>query len=410
MSLLQTFASRLIVNGTLSITDHKGEVSRFGTAAEGYPDIAIRFADGRVARDLALRPELGAGEAYMDGRLIVEGDDILGLLTLVRLNTRWERNRGVGDARWIDRFVNKIKHRLDRINWERRSKRNVSHHYDLDDRLYDLFLDENRQYSCGYFRDPAVSLDQAQRDKMAHIAAKLDLRPGMKVLDIGSGWGGLAFYLHAHFDVDVTGITLSEEQLGFARADALKRGVADHVRFEALDYRAVEGQFDRIVSIGMFEHVGPPFYLTFFKKCRDLLSEDGVMLLHTIGRMGGPGTTDAWASKYIFPGGYAPALSEITGASERTRLIQTDCETWRIHYALTLRHWYARIMARRAEVEAIYDARFFRMWQFYLAGCATAFEHGVLCVYQLQYARHRRALPLTRDYMAEVEAALRQAG
>nr|HMN55500.1 cyclopropane-fatty-acyl-phospholipid synthase family protein [Sphingopyxis sp.] len=334
-------------------------------------------------------------------------DDIMGLLTLVRLNARWERHRGVGDKRWLDRLVNRVKNRLDRINWEHRSKRNVAHHYDLDHRLYDLFLDENRQYSCGYFRDPSVTLDQAQRDKMAHIAAKLDLRPGMTVLDIGSGWGGLAFYLHDRFGVEVTGITLSEEQLRFARAEAARRGVADRVRFELIDYRQVQGSFDRIVSVGMFEHVGPPFYFAFFRKCRELLTDDGVMLLHTIGRMGAPGTTDAWASKYVFPGGYAPALSEITGASERTRLIQTDCETWRIHYALTLRHWYARIMARRAAVEAVYDARFFRMWQFYLAGCASAFEHGVLCVYQLQYAKHRRALPLTRDYMLEVERDLR---
>jgi cyclopropane-fatty-acyl-phospholipid synthase len=408
MSLLNRFLSALVTRGTLTVTDHKGEVSRYGTPTEGYPDIAIRFADARVTRDVALRPELGAGEAYMDGRLIVEGDDIMGLLTLVRLNSRWERNKGVGDKRWIDRALNRLRNRLDRLNWERRSKRNVSHHYDLDDRLYDLFLDENRQYSCGYFRDPSVGLDQAQRDKMAHIAAKLDLRPGMKVLDIGSGWGGLAFYLHERFGVDVTGITLSEEQIRYARAEAVKRGVADRVRFELVDYRNVEGSFDRIVSVGMFEHVGPPFYHAFFKKCRDLLSEDGVMLLHTIGRMGGPGATDAWASKYIFPGGYAPALSEITAASERTRLIQTDCETWRIHYALTLRHWYARIMARRAEVEAVYDARFFRMWQFYLAGCTSAFEHGVLCVYQFQYARHRRALPITRDYMIAVEEELRE--
>jgi cyclopropane-fatty-acyl-phospholipid synthase len=217
----------------------------------------------------------------------------------------------------------------------------------------------------------------------------------------------MAFYLHQHFDVDVVGITLSEEQIKYARADAVKRGVADRVKFELVDYRDVTGQFDRIVSVGMFEHVGPPHYRAFFRKCRELLTDDGVMLLHTIGRMGWPGTTDAWASKYIFPGGYAPALSEITDGSERQNLIQTDCETWRLHYAYTLRHWYARVMAKRAEIEAIYDARFFRMWQFYLAGCTSAFEHGVLCVYQLQYAKDRRVLPLTREYMAAAEAKLR---
>jgi cyclopropane-fatty-acyl-phospholipid synthase len=406
MSLLDTFVANIIKRGTLTLTTHDGKTSMFGTPTAGFPDIAIRLADSRVARDIALRPELGGGEAYMDHRLIVENDDIMGLLGLLRLNSRWEEGKGINDARWSSRVWGKIAGKLDRWNWNAKSKRNVAHHYDLDDRLYDLFLDENRQYSCGYFTDPANSLDQAQRDKMAHIAAKLDLRPGQRVLDIGCGWGGMAFYLHQQFGVDVVGITLSEEQIKYARTDAVKRGVADRVSFELLDYRDVTGQFDRIVSVGMFEHVGPPHYRAFFRKCRDLLTDDGVMLLHTIGRMGWPGTTDAWASKYIFPGGYAPALSEITDGSERQNLIQTDCETWRLHYAHTLRHWYARVMEKRLEIEAIYDARFFRMWQFYLAGCTSAFEHGVLCVYQLQYAKDRRVLPITRDYMAAAEARL----
>ena len=409
MSLLDRFLGRMIRQGVLTLTTHDGKTSSFGTPTEGFPDIAIRLADERVARDIALRPELGAGEAYMDGRLIVENDDIMGLLTLIRLNSPWEHGGKIEDASALSRLKGTIVGRLDRWNWNAKSKRNVAHHYDLDDRLYDLFLDENRQYSCGYFTDPANDLDTAQRDKMAHIAAKLDLRPGMRVLDIGSGWGGMAFYLHKHFDVDVVGITLSEEQIKYARADAIKRGVADHVTFELVDYRDVTGQFDRIASVGMFEHVGPPHYRAFFRKCHDLLTDDGVMLLHTIGRYSGPGTTDAWASKYIFPGGYAPALSEIAGASELCGLLQTDCETWRLHYAHTLRHWYARIMANRAAIEQVYDARFFRMWQFYFAGCTSAFEHGVLCVYQLQYTRRRRALPLTRDYMAATEAKLRNA-
>ncbi len=407
MSLLDTFLAKIVRKGTLTVTDHKGGVSKVGTPTGGFPDIAVRLADAKVARDIVLKPELGGGEAYMDHRLIVENDDIMGLLTLLRLNTPFEVGEGLNDARWISRALGKLRGKIDRWNWNAKSKRNVAHHYDLDDRLYDLFLDENRQYSCGYFTDPANSLDQAQRDKMAHIAAKLDLRPGMRVLDIGSGWGGMAFYLNKHFDVDVVGITLSEEQIKYARADAVRRGVADHVSFELVDYRDITGKFDRIVSVGMFEHVGPPHYRAFFRKCRELLTDDGVMLLHTIGRMCGPGTTDEWASKYIFPGGYAPALSEIIDGSEAYNMIQTDCETWRLHYAFTLRHWYARIMAKRAEIEAIYDARFFRMWQFYFAGCTSAFEHGVLCVYQLQYTKDRRALPLTRDYIAATEARLR---
>ena len=406
MSLLDKFLSKIIKQGILTVTDHKGQVTKVGTPTDGYPDIAVRLADAQVARDIALKPELGGGEAYMDHRLIVENDDIMGLLNLLRLNSRWEQGSGLSDARWINRAIGTVRGKLDRWNWNARSRRNVAHHYDLDDRLYDLFLDENRQYSCGYWATTDIGLDQAQRNKMAHIAAKLDLRSGMRVLDIGCGWGGMAFYLHKHFDVDVVGITLSEEQLKYARADAVKRGVADRVTFELVDYRDVTGPFDRIVSVGMFEHVGPPHYRAFFAKCRALMADDGVMLLHTIGRMGWPGTTDAWASKYIFPGGYAPALSEITDGSERSNLIQTDCETWRLHYAWTLRAWYARVMEKRAEIENIYDARFFRMWQFYLSGCTSAFEHGVLCVYQLQYAKNRRVLPVTRDYMAMAERTL----
>ena len=410
MSLLDTFLGQIVRHGTLTVTNHKGAVSKVGTPTPGYPDVAVRLADAKVARDVVLKPELGGGEAYMDHRLIVENDDIMGLLTLLRLNSPWEVGEGPNDARWTSRVWQTVANKLDRWNWNAKSKRNVAHHYDLDDRLYDLFLDENRQYSCGYWTSPDVGLDQAQRDKMAHIAAKLALGPGMRVLDIGCGWGGMAFYLHDRYDSDVVGITLSEEQLKYARADAERRRVADRVKFELVDYRHVTGSFDRIVSVGMFEHVGPPHYRAFFAKCRALLADDGVMLLHTIGRMGWPGTTDAWASKYIFPGGYAPALSEITDGSERSNLIQTDCETWRLHYAWTLRAWYARIMDKRAEIEAIYDARFFRMWQFYLASCTSAFEHGVLCVYQLQYAKDRRVLPVTRDYMAVEEARLRGAG
>ena len=258
-----------------------------------------------------------------------------------------------------------------------------------------------------YFTDSANSLEQAQADKKAHIAAKLALKPGQRVLDIGCGWGGMALYLNRVADVDVTGITLSETQLAYARAAAERAGVSDRVRFELLDYRDIAGTFDRIVSVGMFEHVGPPHYRQFFAKCCDLLADDGVMLLHTIGRMSGPGTTDRWASKYIFPGGYAPALSEMFRDSEQTGLILSDLETLRLHYALTLRHWYARVMAARVELEALYDARFFRMWQFYLAGTTSAFEHGVLCVYQMQFIRQRRALPITRDYISTEEAALR---
>ncbi|MFD1612962.1 class I SAM-dependent methyltransferase [Sphingomonas tabacisoli] len=407
MSLLESMLKRAVVRGELTLIYADGRQRTFGRPDPAFKSVVVRFADRRVPGDIGRAPRIGAGEAYMDGRLIVEQGDILDLIRLIRNGKPFERGGKLRTPNPIRRGISKLVGRVDRLNWSRRSRRNVAHHYDLSDRLYDLFLDADKQYSCAYFTDPANSLEQAQADKKAHIAAKLALRPGLKVLDIGCGWGGMALYLNKVADVDVLGITLSEEQLKVARERAEAAGVADRVRFELVDYRALTGTYDRIVSVGMFEHVGPPHYRTFFRQCRDLLAEDGVMLLHTIGRMGGPGTTDAWTAKYIFPGGYIPALSEIVPASEGARLIASDIETLRLHYALTIQHWYDRTVAHRAEIEALYDARFYRMWQFYLAGALTSFEGGGMCNYQLQYIRDRRALPLTRDYMAEAERRLR---
>ena len=407
MSLFDRFIASAIKQGTLTIIDHTGAAKTYGTPTSGWPDVAVRFADARVPRDIALRPDLGAGEAYMDGRLIMEKGEIIDLVGLVYHNNPWEKGGIIKDAAAWRRGLNAIVGRVQRVNWARKSKRNVAHHYDLDDRLYDLFLDADRQYSCAYFTDPTNSLEVAQDDKKAHIAAKLALKPGQRVLDIGCGWGGMALYLHAKAGVDVLGVTLSEEQIKVANERAKAAGVADRVKFELIDYRAVEGRFDRIVSVGMFEHVGPASYETFFKKCRNLLTDDGVMLLHTIGRMGVPGVTDTWTAKYIFPGGYSPSLSEIITASEKAQLIATDVETLRLHYAYTLRHWYRRVVDHRAEIEKLYDARFYRMWQFYLAGAATSFEGGSMCNFQVQYARRRDTLPITRDYMALAEAQYR---
>ncbi|MDE2043086.1 MAG: class I SAM-dependent methyltransferase, partial [Alphaproteobacteria bacterium] len=308
-----------------------------------------------------------------------------------------------GFGEWLGAARNMVERR----NWAARSKRNVAHHYDLNDRLYDLFLDADRQYSCAYFTDPANTLEQAQADKKAHIVAKLALKSGQRVLDIGCGWGGMALYLHAKAGVDVLGVTLSEEQFKVAQKRAADAGVAEHVKFQLIDYRAVTGRFDRIVSVGMFEHVGQPQYRTFFAKCRELLTDDGVMLLHTIGRLDGPGTTDAFTAKYIFPGGYAPALSEIVRASEAEKLITSDIETLRLHYAYTLEEWLRRTQAAQAEIEALYDARFYRMWSFYLAAAACGFRYGDQCNYQLQYIKHRDALPLTRDYISAAESTLK---
>jgi cyclopropane-fatty-acyl-phospholipid synthase len=407
MALFEALLKRAVRRGQLTVTYADGRQRIFGTPDPALKSVAIRFTDKGAPGHIGRNPRIGAGEAYMDGRLVVEDGDILDLVRMIRAGQPFERGGKIDPPSMLRRGLKEVTGRIDRLNWSSRSKRNVAHHYDLSDRLYDLFLDADRQYSCAYFTDPANSLEQAQLDKKAHIAAKLKLKPGLKILDIGCGWGGMALYLNQVADVDVLGITLSEEQLKVARRRAEEAGVADRVRFELRDYRHVTEQFDRIVSVGMFEHVGPPHYRTFFRQCRNMLAEDGVMLLHTIGRMGGPGTTDAFTSKYIFPGGYIPALSEIVRASETVRLIASDVETLRLHYGMTIQHWYDRTVAHRAEIEALYDARFFRLWQFYLAGALTAFESGGLCNYQIQYIRDRHAVPITRDYLGEMEQQLR---
>lgn len=408
MWLLAKLLRRLVRHGELTVIDPNGGEHRFGTPDPHRDPVVLRLTDRKVPFDICSDPRLGAAEAFMDGRLVIERGDIRALIDLIRTNSPWEKAGRSGlEGKGLRKSAKTLLAKLDQLNWERRSKRNVAHHYDLSGRLYDLFLDADRQYSCAYFTDPANGLEQAQLDKKAHIAAKLHLEPGQRVLDIGCGWGGMALYLNKVADVDVLGITLSEEQLKVARRRAEEGGVADRVRFELLDYRNLEGRFDRIVSVGMFEHVGPPHYLTFFRKCRSLLAEDGVMLLHTIGRMGGPGTTDAFTTKYIFPGGYIPALSEVVRASEKARLMLSDVETLRLHYAYTLAEWYRRTSENRERIVALYDERFFRMWQFYLAGAEASFRHGGMVNYQLQYVRGRHALPITRDYMGAAEARYR---
>ena len=407
MALIDLFLAKRVKRGTLTVHHADGTTVAFGTAAGGYPDVTIRFTDAGAIGAILRDPGIGAGEAYMNGRLTIDGEDARGLVRLLTMNDPWEAGNNALAASSATRAVQAVTHRLGRINMARRSKRNVAHHYDLSDRLYDLFLDADRQYSCAYFTDPANTLEQAQADKKAHIAAKLALKPGMTVLDIGCGWGGMALYLHRHTGADVLGVTLSEEQLKVARARAEAAGVSDKVKFELIDYRHVTGTFDRIVSVGMFEHVGPAHYTTFFRQCRDLLSDDGVMLLHTIGRAGGPGVTDAWTAKYIFPGGYNPALSEIVSANEGLRFMITDVEVLRLHYGYTLDAWYDRVVAAREQIVALYDERFYRMWQFYLAGAGAAFHFGGMVNYQVQLAKNRHVLPITRDYMIAEEQRLR---
>jgi cyclopropane-fatty-acyl-phospholipid synthase len=394
----------LIRYGPLTVIDAGGRHHVYGAPSQPTRPLTIRFADHATPWALVRNPALGAGEAYMDGRLTIEDGDVADFADLIGHNLRWDSDPPGRVGLWRPR---RLRAALDSWNWRWRARRNVAHHYNLSDRLYDLFLDRDRQYSCAYFDEPDLSLDAAQQHKKAHIAAKLCLASGQRVLDVGCGWGGLAIYLNRVADVDVLGITLSREQLEVAQARASAAGVAGRVRFELCDYRDLAGTFDRIVSVGMFEHVGPPHYRAFFEKCRRLLAPDGVMLLHTIGRADGPAATDAWLAKYIFPGGYVPALSQIVPAIERARLWLTDLESLRFHYAVTLRHWYDRVAAAEAEITALYDARFFRMWQFYLAGAIAAFRHGGHLVYQLQLTRAPDAVPTTRSYIADEEQRLR---
>jgi cyclopropane-fatty-acyl-phospholipid synthase len=403
MYLLDKALRRLIRRGQLTVTDHDGKIYRYGTASEKVAPVAIRFHDARVAGAIVRSPELGVAESYMDGRLTFDEGDILALIALASFNNRFED----GTPRPPRLDWRRIKGWFAAKNREARARRNVAHHYDIGNPLYRLFLDEDMQYSCAYFTDPENGLEQAQEDKKAHIAAKLFLKPGQKVLDIGCGWGGMALYLHEHYGVEVLGVTLSEEQLALARERAEAAGVAAKVKFDLIDYRRVEGTFDRIVSVGMFEHVGAGHYDEFFGQVRRLLRPDGVALLHTIGRFDMPSSGDPFAEKYIFPGYHLPNLTQIVQASQRWRLIATDVETLRLHYAWTLRHWMARTRAHEAEIVALYDARFFRMWEVYLAGAIAMFEGGAGCVYQIQYVRDRRAVPQTRDYMFEEERRLR---
>ncbi|MBB6226966.1 cyclopropane-fatty-acyl-phospholipid synthase [Polymorphobacter multimanifer] len=400
MFLLDRLFRKFIQLGELVVTDARGKQYRYGSRQAGRPDVAIRLTDSATPRKMALNLALGAGEAFMDGRLVIERGDVRNLVDLVTYNLRWERSNTARFALWRQAAVAAW---IDQRNFERRAKRNVAHHYDLDDRLYDLFLDPHRQYSCAYWAPGVETLEAAQEAKLAHIAAKLDLKPGCRVLDIGCGWGGLARYLHRHTGAAVLGVTLSEEQLKYARAETARQGMAEHVKFELVDYRRVEGQFDRIVSVGMFEHVGLPNYRTYFETIERLLAPDGVALVHTIARADGPGATDPWTAKYIFPGGYSPAVSQIIPHIEKSWMWITDMEVLRLHYAHTIDAWYDRCVARRAEIEALYDARFFRMWTFYLAAARAAFINDGHMNVQIQLAKKRDVLPLTRDYIAEIE-------
>lgn len=397
MFLLHGVFQRIIRKGTLTVIGPDGRSYFIG---RGAPSVAIRIIDPAVIPRLLLNPDLALGEAYMDGALTVENGDIYEFLDLCFANLGWGHGHGV---RRLRAYAKRLIRRLSQHNPIPVTRANVAHHYDLSDSLYELFLDADRQYSCAYFTSPDDSLERAQERKKQHLTAKLLLRPGQRVLDIGSGWGGLGIHLAHVADVEVTGLTLSTEQYSYAERRASEIGVDERVKFFLRDYRQEDRRYDRIVSVGMFEHVGVGHYREYFEKINNLLDDEGVALIHTIGRADGPGAANAWINKYIFPGGYVPALSEILPAIEKAGLYVTDIEVLRLHYAETLKAWRQRFNANRERVAKIYDERFCRMWEFYLAGCEAGFRHGGLLNFQIQLSKRIDAVPLTRNYIFDWE-------
>ena len=394
-NVLDRLLTHMMRNGSLSVTYPEGETRTYGSGTDGA-SVAVTLHDKSLPRRIVLAPDLAAGEGYMDGTLTIENDDLYGFLELSISNIAahgqpWFR-RPLEMGRDMLRY-------FQQFNPVSRAQANVAHHYDLSGELYDLFLDEDRQYSCAYFRDPAMTLEAAQAAKKHHIAGKLLIEPGMRVLDIGCGWGGMGLTLARDYGAQVVGVTLSKEQHAMANDRAEKAGLADKCKFELMDYRKVEGQFDRIVSVGMFEHVGVPHYNEYFANVRDRLTPGGIALIHTIGRARPPGSTSPWITKYIFPGGYCPALSETMRAVENQGLYSTDIEVWRLHYAETLKHWHDRFMANIDKARDLYDDRFCRMWRYYLIASELTFRHSRQVVFQMQLTRAQDAVPLTRDYL-----------
>ncbi len=398
--LVRRFLTEFVRSGVLTVTAASG--ARF-TCGDGTGEpVVVRFVTKDAERRIIFHPELALGECYMDGTFVVERGTIADALAILLgqpdVLPRWARHQ------WRLRYLTR---HFKQFNPRSRARNNVAHHYDLDARLYSLFLDTDMQYSCAYFATPETTLDDAQLAKKRHLAAKLLIDRGDRVLDIGCGWGGLGLYLADIAGADVTGITLSTEQLQIANAGAAERGLTQSAKFMLQDYRDVAGSFDRIVSVGMFEHVGVDFYETYFQRCAELLADDGVMVLHSIGRSEGPDATNPWIAKYIFPGGYIPALSEALKAIERSGLLICDVEILRLHYAETLKAWRERFMARREEAVQLYDERFARMWEFYLAASEMSFRKQNLMNFQVQLAKRQDVVPITRDYITHEEARLR---
>jgi cyclopropane-fatty-acyl-phospholipid synthase len=398
--LLRFFLGQFIRRGTMIFTTASG--AKF-TCGDGTGDpVAVRFLTRDAERRVLLNPELALGEIYMEGTFVVENGSIADALAILLdqpdMLPRWAK------LQWWLRYL--VRH-AQQFNPPSRAKANVARHYDLDGRLYSLFLDADKQYSCAYFETPDATLDDAQLAKKRHVAAKLLIQRGHRVLDIGSGWGGLGLYLAEITGANVTGVTLSQEQLQVSNARAAEKNLTRSAKFLLKDYRDVSGPFDRIVSVGMFEHVGVDFYEKYFRRCAELLTEDGVMLLHSIGRSEGPDASNPWVAKYIFPGGYIPGMSEVIPAIERAGLLVCDIEILRLHYAETLKAWRDRFMARREEAVRLYDERFAKMWEFYLAAAEMSFRKQNMMVFQIQLTRRQGVVPMTRDYIGREEARLR---
>jgi cyclopropane-fatty-acyl-phospholipid synthase len=398
--LLRYFLKQFIRRGAMTFTTASGAKFTCGDGT-GEP-VAVRFLTSEAERRILLNPELGLGEVFMDGTFVVEQGTIADALAILldqpEILPRWAK---------LQAWAHYLVRHAQQFNPRGRSKNNVARHYDLDGRLYSLFLDADKQYSCAYFETPEATLDDAQLAKKRHLAAKLLIGPGNRVLDIGSGWGGLGLYLAEMSGAAVTGVTLSTEQLQVSNARAGEKNLSRSAKFLLEDYRDIPGPFDRIVSVGMFEHVGVDFYETYFRRCAELLTDDGVMMLHSIGRSNGPDVTNPWIAKYIFPGGYIPSLSEVIPAIERAGLLVCDIEILRLHYAETLKAWRERFMARREEAVQLYDERFARMWEFYLASSEMSFRKQDLMNFQIQLTKRQGVVPMTRDYIVREEARLR---
>ena len=401
-SLLDRALKHVVRTGALQVTAPNGSLHKYGDGT-GMP-VHFAVTTPEAARRIALDGDQYLGECYMDGSLVVKQGTIYDVLAVLMCNAE---AFSMPRAARLLYGLRVIKKRFDQYNPVGKAKQNVAHHYDLSGAIYDLFLDRDRQYSCAYFDKPDASLEAAQLAKKRHIAAKLHIKPGMKVLDIGSGWGGLGLYLAEVCGAQVTGVTLSEEQHKLSNERAVQRGIDGKVQFRLLDYRLLNEQFDRIVSVGMFEHVGIGHYGEFFARCKTLLKPDGIAVLHSINRSDGPGATSAWVKKYIFPGGYIPALSEVLPHLEKQKLYVTDIEILRLHYANTIHDWGLRFASNRERAREIYDERFCRRWEFYLAASECAFRFAGMNNFQIQFCRDQHALPLTRNYMIEEEERLK---